>query len=102
MTRALEQLLAEQKNLHFVHIENSAPQALVEQVDGSSDNIYRHALLLEVEGDFNSALAYLQAMEQLEWQFRWDEVKLTMLEYPRARVTFRVHTLNMERGWLGV
>ena len=102
MTQALEQLLTEQKKLKFIRIENLGPQPLLEQFESDEGAVYRHAVRMEMEGDFHSALAYLQALETLEWQFRWDEVRLTMLEYPRARISFRVHTLSMQRGWLGV
>lgn len=102
MTQALEQLLTEQKKLHFIRIENLGPQPLLDQFESEEGAVYRHALHMEMEGDFHSALAYLQALETLEWQFRWDEVRLTMLEYPRARISLRVHTLSMQRGWLGV
>ena len=102
MSRALEQLLREQKALRFIRIENLEPQPIM-AAEGQTDSmVYRHTVVMEMEGDFLSALAYLQTLEQLEWQFRWDEVSLNMISYPRAQVTFRVHTLSMQRGWLGV
>jgi MSHA biogenesis protein MshJ len=102
MSRALEQLLHEQKALRFVRIENLEPQPIM-SAEGKTDSmVYRHTLVMEMEGDFRSALAYLQTLEQLEWQFRWDEVSLNMISYPRAQVIFKVHTLSMQRGWLGV
>lgn len=102
MSRALEQLLREQQALRFIRIENLEPQPIMEAEGQADSMIYRHTVVMEMEGDFRSALAYLQTLEQLEWQFRWDEVSLNMLSYPRAQVIFKVHTLSMQRGWLGV
>ena len=102
MSRALEQLLREQQALRFIRIENLEPQPIMEAEGQADSMIYRHTVVMEMEGDFHSALAYLQTLEQLEWQFRWDEVSLNMLSYPRAQVIFKVHTLSMQRGWLGV
>ncbi|MBE0509664.1 MAG: hypothetical protein K0A95_04870 [Chromatiales bacterium] len=102
MSRALEQLLREQQALRFIRIENLEPQPIMEAEGQADSMIYRHTVVMEMEGDFHSALAYLQTLEQLEWQFRWDEVSLNMLSYPRAQVIFQVHTLSMQRGWLGV
>ncbi|MFU8838179.1 MAG: hypothetical protein ACNA75_07750 [Thiohalomonadaceae bacterium] len=102
MSRALEQLLREQQTLRFIRIENLEPQPIMEAEGQADSMIYRHTVVMEMEGDFHSALAYLQTLEQLEWQFRWDEVSLNMLSYPRAQVIFQVHTLSMQRGWLGV
>lgn len=102
MAQALEKVLAKQPGLRFIRIENLPPQPLLEEHASGDSVVYRHTLLMEMEGDFRSALAYLQALEALEWQLRWDEVSLLTLEYPRTRTQFKVHTLSMHRGWLGV
>ncbi len=101
MAKALETVLAEQKSLRFVRIENLGAEPLLpEQV--TEAGIYKHAMRLEMEGSFTQTFNYLRALEALPWQFRWDEVELTMLDYPTARVVITVHTLSMQRGWLGV
>lgn len=106
MARALETLLAQQKSLHFVRIENLGAVPLLEvqegEPGGGEAGIYKHRVRLEIEGSFTHTLEYLRALEELPWQLRWDEVELTMLDYPTARVVISVHTLSMKRGWLGV
>lgn len=106
MAKALETVLAQQKSLRFVRIENLGAEPLLrEQVTEAGPaeaGIYKHAMRLEMEGSFTHTLNYLRALEALPWQFRWDEVELTMLDYPTARVVITVHTLSMQRGWLGV
>lgn len=106
MAKALESVLAEQKSLQFVRIENLGAEPLLQEQAGEAANneagIYKHTMRLEMEGSFANTLAYLRALEGLSWEFRWDEVDLTMLDYPTARVVVTVHTLSMQRGWLGV
>ena len=105
MARALESVLAQQKSLQFVRIENLGAEPLLREQDDETANeagIYKHTMRLEMQGSFANTLAYLRALEKLDWQFRWDEVDLTMLDYPTARVIVTVHTLSMQRGWLGV
>lgn len=106
MAKALETVLAQQKSLRFVRIENlGAEPLLTEQAEEGPNGeagIYKHTMRLEMEGSFAQTLAYLHALEALPWQLRWDEVELTMLDYPTARVVITVHTLSMQRGWLGV
>lgn len=105
MARALESVLAQQKSLQFVRIENLGAEPLLREQDDETLNeagIYKHTMRLEMQGSFANTLAYLRALEKLDWQFRWDEVDLTMLDYPTARVIVTVHTLSMQRGWLGV
>jgi MSHA biogenesis protein MshJ len=106
MAKALETVLAQQKSLHFVRIENLGAEPLLKKQDGKASGdeaaIYKHTMRLEMEGSFAQTLLYLRALEELSWQFRWDEMELTMLDYPTARVVVKVHTLSMQRGWLGV
>lgn len=106
MAQILETVLQQQQGLEFIRLENLGRVALVDVSDErSSDNaqgIFRHSMRLELEGSFAQALAYLRALETLPWQFRWDEVKLTMQQYPRANIVIRVHTLSLQEGWIGV
>ena len=106
MAKALETVLAQQKSLRFVRTENLGAEPLLkpqeETAESGDAGIYKHTMRLEMEGSFTQALAYLRALEALSWQFRWDEVELTMLDYPTARVVVTVHTLSMQKGWLGV
>ncbi|HEY9148219.1 MAG TPA: hypothetical protein VIQ22_04345 [Gammaproteobacteria bacterium] len=106
MAQILETVLQQQQGLEFVSLENLGRVALVDvgdERDGDqAQGIFRHSMRLELEGSFTQALAYLRALETLPWQFRWDEVKLTMQQYPRATIVIRVHTLSLQEGWIGV
>jgi MSHA biogenesis protein MshJ len=108
MAKVLETVLKRQQALHFVRIENLGaepllvPQADATQAVTNEAGIYKHSMRLELQGSFADTLAYLRALEGLQWQFRWDEVELTMLDYPTARVVVTVHTLSLQEGWLGV
>jgi len=64
--------------------------------------IYKHGVRVEFEGDFYATLRYLQALEAMPWRFYWDSVDYQVLDYPTARVAITVHTLSLERGWIGV
>jgi MSHA biogenesis protein MshJ len=106
MARALERVLKQQQQLHFVRIENlgATPLITVEETEGASPDvgIYKHTMRIELEGSFLHTRDYLQALEQLPWKFHWESVELTMLDYPLARVVITVNTLSLNEGWLGV
>ncbi|MGM0593665.1 MAG: hypothetical protein ACQETD_03925 [Pseudomonadota bacterium] len=106
MADILEQVLQRQRGLTFVRLENLGREALVdvdtEDADVDTAGIFKHSLRLELEGSYTELLAYLRELERLEVQFRWDEVSITMLDYPRAAITITVHTLSMQEGWLSV
>ncbi len=64
--------------------------------------IFKHGVRVELEGNFHATLRYLQALENMPWRFYWDSVDYQVLEYPVARVAITVHTLSLDRGWIGV
>lgn len=113
MTRALEQVLKNQKQLSFVRVENlGAHPLLASSKSGtleegtaspsSSAGIYKHTMRIELEGSFHNTQRYLEALEQLPWRFHWESVQLTMKEYPVTRVVITVNTLSLDEGWIGV
>lgn len=107
MAFALESVLKQQQNLHFVRIENLGATPLIggePTDDGSTPDveIYKHTMRIELEGSFHRTRDYLQALEQLPWKFHWESVELTMLDYPLARAVITVNTLSLNEGWLGV
>ncbi|MEM7293098.1 MAG: hypothetical protein AAF420_06855 [Pseudomonadota bacterium] len=70
--------------------------------DPSFIPIYKHLVELEFEGDYLSALQYIQSIEHLGWRIFWDSVRIDSTEYPQSRVTVSVYTLSLDEGWIGV
>lgn len=64
--------------------------------------VYQHGLQVVFQGDYHSTLSYLRKLEQLPWKFYWDEVTYEVLQYPKAQISIRIHTLSLEKGWIGV
>jgi MSHA biogenesis protein MshJ len=64
--------------------------------------VYKHGLEIEFQGDYASTLSYLQKIEALPWRFYWDEVGYEVLQYPKAQITVKIHTLSLEKGWIRV
>jgi MSHA biogenesis protein MshJ len=106
MAQILEKVLQKQEGLKFIRLENLGRVALVdvgnENRNDKAPGIFRHTMRLELEGSYTQALAYLRALETLPWQFRWDEVRITTLDYPKANIVIKVHTLSLQEGWIGV
>ncbi len=122
MARLLEQLLLDRGGLRLIKLENSVSRAAVEQnnvldqasqqpeeqesdITGgvlTSPGIYQHGFTLELEGEFFSTLEYLRALEAFPQRFFWDAVEYDVVEYPRAKVRIRLHTLSLSEGWVGV
>lgn len=64
--------------------------------------VYQHGLEVVFQGDYHSTLRYLRKLEQLPWKFYWDEVTYEVLQYPKAQISVHIHTLSLDKGWIGV
>ncbi len=64
--------------------------------------VYKHGLEIVFQGDYNSTLSYLRKLEQLPWKFYWEEVVYEVLDYPKAQILVRIHTLSLDKGWISV
>lgn len=62
--------------------------------------IYKHRLQFTVRGDFFALRDYLESLEQLPWNFYWQQMDYRVLQAPTAEVTFEIFTLSMERGYV--
>jgi MSHA biogenesis protein MshJ len=73
---------------------------------GASTNdapkLYRHSLVLVLEGGYLDCLAYLESAERLSWQLYWGSLEIETKEYPLSRITIELHSLSLEPEWIGV
>jgi len=120
MTSMLEQILASQTGLKFVSLKNlpATPEfiesptdvtandeaAINAEVAESINTIYRHSVVMQLEGSYHSVLAYLQKLEQFPWRFFWQgiEIETETGKYPNALITLEVYTLGFREGIIGV
>ena len=109
MSALLEQLLKSQAGLKFVSLKNkAATQEFVESQDeleaavNNVNTIYRHSVVLQMEGSYHNALSYLKKLEQLPWRLFWHDVEIETSGYPNALITLEVYTLGFREGLIGV
>ena len=111
MVKLLKEMLARQSGLKFVSLENKpakpefAEKSKQAEATGHSDEsitIYRHSVVLQMEGSYSSLQAYLQELEKLPWQFFWQGIELETQSYPQALITLEVYTLGLREGLIGV
>lgn len=111
MVVLLKEMLEQQSSLKFISLENRQavpeftekrqPDDAAASVD-SAITIYRHSVVLKMEGSYSSTLSYLQALEKLPWQFFWQGVEIETESYPNALITLEVYTLGLREGLIGV
>ena len=124
MNGLLEQLLAGHPRLRLVGLKSLPPENLSEPArapaaaregDGETASagnagrepsgrvgLFRHGVELELEGTYPDLHAWLAQVEAAEQKLLWGDVRLTVIEHPRARMTVSVHTLSTERSWLAI
>jgi MSHA biogenesis protein MshJ len=106
MRFVLEDLISQQQGLSVVSVSNLPAESLFEEeAESDSDQgpeLYRHGVLLVLEGPYLEALTYLQDIEALPWRFFWSQVDIQVDEYPRTRILIQLNTLSLDEEWIGV
>ncbi|MCW9050896.1 MAG: hypothetical protein OQJ91_01050 [Motiliproteus sp.] len=117
MLVSLQQIVSNHQGVELVSVNKSEPVAMSLAAEGDQaisasktqepagsipQGLYRHDLEVVINGGFFDVLNYLKSLEQLPKGFFWDAVDYQVTEYPQAQVSIKVHTLSMDRGWLGV
>jgi MSHA biogenesis protein MshJ len=114
MRIVLEELLRRQSGLKLVSATNLPARPLVEDGADTSEKkesvakasdepqLYRHTLVLTLEGGYLECLAYLQAVERLPWHLYWSRLELKENGYPRNGIVLELRTLSLDKEWIGV
>ncbi len=123
MVQVIQELLANQRGIKLLSLHNKPVSSLIsrassavssnedtapEDVPASGTSAapevapFMHPVELVIEGTYLDILAYLRALEALEWRFYWQVLELESTQYPLNRVRIELSTLSMDKDWLGV
>ena len=109
MARLVEQILLKNRNLQVVRIENLPPAPLTEGARGGEGAsargdapVYKHGMRIELRGTYLDFLAYLKALEGLQWKVFWGQVSLQTEKYPASRLVLVIYTLSTHEGWIAI
>jgi MSHA biogenesis protein MshJ len=106
MRAVLEDLIRRQAGLRLVSMRSLPAEPLLaaeeEAADDDGPRLYRHGLVLVMEGSYLDCMEYLRAVERLPWQLYWSRLELENDDYPTNRISIELHTLSLEEDWIGV
>jgi len=105
MVQVIHDVLSRQHGVTLVSLHNSPVTTLVPATPdhaAQSGGPYVHPVEIVVEGTYLDVLAYLRALESLEWRFYWRLLELESTAYPRNRVRIELSTLSLDKDWIGV
>jgi MSHA biogenesis protein MshJ len=104
MVQVIHDVLSRQHGVTLVSLHNSPVTTLVPAAaaQATAGGPYVHPVEIVVEGTYLDVLAYLHALESLEWRFYWRLLELESTAYPRNRVRIELSTLSLDKDWIGV
>lgn len=107
MRFVLEDLIRRQRGLELVSIANLDVRPMIAEdatdaAASSSPKLYRHGVVLVLEGSYLDGLRYLEAVERLPWHLYWTRVEVETDNYPSSRIVIELNTLSLEQEWIGV
>lgn len=79
----------------------SVSSSLADREKGTN-NLFKHGIEIKVAGSYSDLLAYLTELEGTTQKLLWDQMKLSVVAYPRSELTLRLYTLSLESIWLVV
>jgi MSHA biogenesis protein MshJ len=94
-------MLKQYDNLKLIKLETLPPKGFGSEGKELSW-LYRHTLILTLQGDYFSTLNYLKALEALPWRIHWDHIDYNVKNYPIAETRIQIYTLSFEQDWLSV
>jgi len=121
MARMVEQILATNRMVQVVRIENLPSLSLLDEPTddtakppktGASPTpppapapgvgLYKHGMRIQVKGNYLDIIRVLRSMEGLPWKVFWGEVSVKTEKYPQSHATVVIFTLNQDRAWIGI
>ncbi len=101
MATVLRDILSRNRQLHLIKLENK-PTTPFTLVSDQSPWVYRHSLVITLQGSYFDTLNYLQSLEESPWRINWDMINYQVINYPTAEINIRVYTLSFEEKWLAI
>lgn len=104
----LRDVLAETKTLELQALRTLPVEAMSVFDEGEgvhpeeNTGVYKHQVQLTLKGNYRELLAYLKALEKMDWRFYWGELRYEEDTYPDAVISLQVYTLSTDEGLFGV
>ncbi len=102
MVPALKSLLAEAPGLRLVSLETEAARPAVETKEGEAapaDTLYKHGIVLRIEGGYAPLTDYLARLERMPWSVQWESLRIDASRHPHLELTLKLNTLSREPTW---
>jgi MSHA biogenesis protein MshJ len=80
--------------------ENQVQKLNQDESDIKGVTIYKHRVVFRLRGRYRDIYSYLYDLENLGWQFYWEQLDYHVEHYPKAVVQLEAYTLSTGRGFI--
>ncbi len=98
----LQALIANVRGLRMVGLQTEPARALFDAEGLDLPVLYRHGLVIDLEGDYLALLGYLRSLEQLPWRLYWYGLEVAADEPGARRFRLRLYTVSLRKEWIRV
>ena len=111
MPRLVQQILARNRGLQVVRVENlpaealynnPAPGTTTPQDPNATAQVYKHGMRIELRGQYMDMVRYLRALEAMPAKVFWSKVHYAAETYPNSHLTLDIYTIGLNKVWLEV
>lgn len=102
MPVVLRDLIDTTESLRIVGIHSEPPQRLVEGIEDNQLVLYRHGLVLDLEGEYLALLDCVRALEALPWRFYWLGIEVQAEGDRTSDFRLHVYTVSLREEWIRV
>lgn len=80
-----------------------AEKVNIDGVPANADiTIYQHGIRLTIQGSYFDLQQYIKRIEDLPWQFNWQDFAYTVLEHPNAKLEIEITTISTNEQFIAI
>ena len=108
MAKVLKKIILSSQSLRLEKLEKQLTVELSKPSKKDNTNtpnneikLYRHSMLIELKGSYQSAFTFLRKLENMERQVAFDSFEYVVDVHPKAFIKLTVSTLSLDKEWIG-
>jgi len=104
MASLVEEVVDENKKLFVLSLVSQKPEPLLTQMKNEQEQVllYKHAIKIELKGQYFALLAFMKKIEEKERSISWSDIDYKVDDYPNAIMSFEIYTISTDEEFIGV
>jgi MSHA biogenesis protein MshJ len=102
MPAVLRDLIRTVEGLRITAVRSESPQRLVNSAEDNLPVLYRHGLVIDLEGDYLGLLDCVRKLEDLPWRLYWLGMEVRADGVAPGEFRLHVYTVSLREEWIRV